>query len=83
MADELSGRDGLRLPVVEVGVDAVAPGLAEGLDLLGFAGDVFAAAVLQVAAGGAPEIELLRRRSCSAHSASGCSLRLRRATTTG
>jgi hypothetical protein len=40
--------------VGEVGVDAVAPGVAEGFDLLRLAGDVFGSAVLHVAAGGGP-----------------------------
>ena len=35
-------------------MDAVAPGVAEGLDLLGLAGDVVGLAVLDVAAGGGP-----------------------------
>ena len=35
-------------------MDAVAPGVAEGLHLLGLAGDVLGVAVLHVAAGGAP-----------------------------
>ena len=40
--------------VGQVGVDAVAPGVAEGLDLLRLAGDVVGLAVLHVAAGGGP-----------------------------
>ena len=40
--------------VGEVAVDAVAPGVAEGFDLLGLAGDVVGLAVLHVAAGGGP-----------------------------
>ena len=35
-------------------MDAVAPGVAEGFDLLGLAGDVVSLAVLHVAAGGGP-----------------------------
>ena len=35
-------------------MDAVAPGVAEGLDLLRLAGDVLAVAVAHVAAGGGP-----------------------------
>jgi hypothetical protein len=35
-------------------VDAVAPGVAEGFDLFGFAGDVVGLAVLDVAGGGGP-----------------------------
>ena len=35
-------------------MDAVAPGVAEGFDLLGLAGDVVGLAVLHVAAGGGP-----------------------------
>ena len=44
-------------PVAQVGqvaVDAVAPGVAERLDLLRLAGDVVGVAVLHVAAGGGP-----------------------------
>jgi hypothetical protein len=40
--------------VGEVGVDAVAPGVAEGFDLLRLARDVVGVAVLHVAAGGGP-----------------------------
>ena len=40
--------------VGEVAVDAVAPGVAEGFDLLRLAGDVVGVAVLHVAAGGGP-----------------------------
>src|SRR3546814_20647451 len=40
--------------ISEVAVDAVAPGVAKGFDLLGFAGDVVGVAVLPVAAGSAP-----------------------------
>src|SRR3546814_5294604 len=36
--------------ISEVAVDAVAPGVAKGFDLLGFAGDVVGVAVLHVAA---------------------------------
>ncbi len=44
-------------PVAQVGeiaVNSVAPGVAEGLDLLRLAGDVVGVAVLHVAAGGGP-----------------------------
>ena len=40
--------------VGEVAVNAVAPGVAEGFDLLRLAGDVTGVTVLHVAAGGAP-----------------------------
>ena len=35
-------------------MDAIAPGVAEGFDLLGFAGDVVSVTVLHIAAGGGP-----------------------------
>jgi hypothetical protein len=52
--------------VGQVGVDAVAPGVAERLDLLRLAGDVLGLAVLHVAAGGGPlevgvEFDAVRR----------------------
>jgi hypothetical protein len=48
-------RDSEPIPQVgEVAVDAVAPGVAEGFDLLRLAGDVVGLAVLHVAAGGGP-----------------------------
>ena len=48
-------RDGEPVPQVgEIAVDAVAPGVAEGFDLLRLAGDVADIAVLHVAAGGGP-----------------------------
>src|SRR5262245_22242808 len=40
--------------VSEIAVDAVAPSVAEGFDLLRLAGDVVGLAVLHVAAGGGP-----------------------------
>jgi hypothetical protein len=40
--------------VGQVGMDAIAPGVAKRLDLLRLAGDVVGVAVLHVAAGGAP-----------------------------
>jgi hypothetical protein len=52
---EQVARDGEAVAQIgEVGVDAVAPGVAQGLDLLGLAGDVVLVAVLHVAAGGGP-----------------------------
>ena len=49
-------------PIAEVGeiaVDAVAPGVAKGFDLLRLAGDVVGLAVLHVAAGRGPlEVQL-------------------------
>ena len=54
IGEEIAG-DGEPIPQVgEVAVDAVAPGVAEGFDLLGLAGDVVGLAVLHVAAGGGP-----------------------------
>ena len=54
ISEEIAG-DGEPIPQVgEVAVDAVAPGVAEGFDLLGLAGDVVGLAVLHVAAGGGP-----------------------------
>ena len=54
IGEEITG-DGEPIPQVsEVAVDAVAPGVAEGFDLLGLAGDVVGLAVLHVAAGGGP-----------------------------
>ena len=54
IGEEIAG-DGEAIPQVgEVAVDAVAPGVAEGFDLLGLAGDVVGLAVLHVAAGGGP-----------------------------
>ena len=48
-------RDGKTVAQVgQIGVDAVAPGVAEGFDLFGLAGDVVDLAVLHVAAGRGP-----------------------------
>jgi hypothetical protein len=54
IGEEIAG-DGEPIPQVgEVAVDAVAPSVAEGFDLLGLARDVVGFAVLYVAAGGGP-----------------------------
>ena len=54
IGEEIAG-DGEPVPQVgEVAVDAVAPGVAEGFDLLGLAGDVVGLAVRHIAAGGGP-----------------------------
>ena len=54
VGQQISGHGEAVAQVGQVGVNAVAPGVAEGLDLLGFAGDVVAVAVAHVAAGGGP-----------------------------
>ena len=52
--EQVAGHGQAVAQVGEVGVDAVPPGVAEGLDLLRLAGDVLGLAVLDVAAGGGP-----------------------------
>ncbi len=54
IGEEIAGDGEPVAQVGEVAVDAVAPGVAEGFDLLGLAGDVVGLAVLHVAAGGGP-----------------------------
>ena len=54
VGEEVPSEDESVAEVGEVGVDAIAPGVAEGFDLLGFAGDVIGLAVLDVAGGGGP-----------------------------
>src|SRR2546425_517890 len=52
--EQIAGHGEAVAEVGEVAVDAVAPGVAEGLDLLGLARDVAGVAILDVAAGGGP-----------------------------
>ena len=54
IGEQIAGDGEAVAKVGEIGVDAVAPGVAEGFDLLGLAGDVVGVAVLHVAAGGGP-----------------------------
>jgi hypothetical protein len=54
IGEEIAGDGEPVAQVGEVAVDAVAPSVAEGFDLLGLAGDVAGVAVLYVAAGGGP-----------------------------
>ena len=54
IGEKIAGDGEAVAQVGEVAVDAVAPGVAEGFDLLGLAGDVVGLAVLHVAAGGGP-----------------------------
>ena len=54
VGEQIAGDGEAVAKVGEVGVDAVAPGVAEGFDLFGLAGDVVGVAVLDVAAGGGP-----------------------------
>ncbi len=66
IGEEIAGDGEAVAQVGEVAVDAVAPGVAEGFDLLGLAGDVVGPAVLHVAAGGGPlevavELDAVRR----------------------
>ena len=53
VGEEVAGDGEAVAQVGEVAVDAVAPGVAEGFDLLGLAGGVFGLAVLDVALAGA------------------------------
>src|SRR5206468_4248607 len=50
VGEEVAGDGQAVAQIGQVGVDAVAPGVAEGFDLLGLAGDVVLVAVLDVAA---------------------------------
>ena len=66
VGEQVAGDGEAVAEVSEVAVDAVAPGVAEGFDLFGFAGDVFGFAVFDVAAGGGPlevgiELDAVRR----------------------
>ena len=66
VGEEVAGDGEAVAEVGEVAVDAVAPGVAEGFDLFGFAGDVFGFAVFDIAAGGGPlevgiELDAVRR----------------------
>ena len=54
VGEQVAGHGQAVAEIAEVGVDAVPPGVAEGLDLLRLAGDVLGLAVLDVAAGGGP-----------------------------
>ena len=54
IGEEIAGDGEAVAEVGKVTMDAVAPGVAEGFDLLGLAGDVVGVAVLDVAAGGGP-----------------------------
>ena len=54
IGEEIAGDGEAVAEIGEVAVDAVAPGVAEGFDLLRLAGDVVGVAVLHVAAGGGP-----------------------------
>ncbi len=50
---EQVARDGQPIPQIsEVAVYAIAPGVAKGLDLLWFAGDVAGVSILYITAGG-------------------------------
>ena len=51
---QIAGNGKAVAQIGQVAVDAVAPGVAEGFDLLGFAGDVGGVAILHVPAGGGP-----------------------------
>ena len=66
VGEEIAGDSETVAEVGEVAVDAVAPSVAEGFNLLRFAGDVVGLAVLDVAAGGGPlevgvELDAVRR----------------------
>src|ERR1017187_10642423 len=66
IGEQVAGDSESVTKVGEVAVDAVAPGVAEGFDLLRLAGDVAGVAVLHVAAGGGPlevavELDSVRR----------------------
>ena len=52
--EQIAGDGEAVAEVGKIAVDAVAPGVAEGFDLLRLAGDVAGVAVLHVAAGGGP-----------------------------
>src|SRR6201987_5249455 len=54
VGEEVAGDGQAVAQIGQVGVDAIAPGVAEGFDLLGLAGDVVLVAVLDVAAGRRP-----------------------------
>src|ERR1017187_4531797 len=54
IGEQVAGDSESVTKVGEVAVDTVAPGVAEGFDLLGLAGDVVGLAVLHVTAGGGP-----------------------------
>jgi hypothetical protein len=54
VGEQVAGNGETVAEVGEVGMDAVTPGVAEGFDLLRFAGDVVGLAVGYVAAGGGP-----------------------------
>ena len=54
IGEQIAGDGEAVAEVGEVAVDAVAPGVAEGFDLLRLAGDVVGLAILHVAAGGGP-----------------------------
>ena len=54
IGEEIASNSEAVTKVGEVAVDAVAPGVAEGFDLLRLAGDVAGVTILYVTAGGAP-----------------------------
>ncbi len=54
VGEQVAGHGESVAQVAEVGVDAVAPGIAECFYLFGFASDVVGSTVLHIAGGGAP-----------------------------
>ncbi|EME67985.1 hypothetical protein H261_20749 [Paramagnetospirillum caucaseum] len=54
ISQQITGNSQAISQIGQIGVDAVPPCVAEGSDLLRFAGDVVLVAVLHIAAGGGP-----------------------------